>query len=124
MITELPRMNDRQFRNAKSLIGAICCNYDRQTCGCIKLDRGDIVLCPQILTKSVCCRYFRDILLEDPDGRALKSELFQDEGTKRCTECGSLFQPKSNRSKYCSACAKKIRLQKQRQYMANKRLGV
>ncbi len=124
MNAELPRMTSNQARRAKSLISTICSNYDRTTGNCLALDRVDTVRCPQSLTKSVCCKHFRDVILEDKEGRSMKAELFRDERMKPCSECGSPFQPKSNRAKYCPECAKKIRLQKQRQYMAKKRLGV
>ena len=32
---------------------------------------------------------------------------------KRCCECGASFTPKSNRAKYCPACAKKLRRRKE-----------
>ena len=32
---------------------------------------------------------------------------------KLCCECGDSFTPKSNRAKYCPACAKKMRRQKE-----------
>ncbi len=71
-------MSDKQHRSACALIRNLCSNYDRSTGGCLLLDRGEIVQCPQMITQSLVCRFFRDVLLEDRDGRALKAEIMGD----------------------------------------------
>ena len=70
-------MSDKQHRSSCALIRNLCSNYDRSTGGCLLLDHGEIVQCPQMITQSLVCRFFRDVLLEDRDGRALKAEIME-----------------------------------------------
>ena len=45
---------------------------------------------------------------------ALYAEITKDrDEVKRCSECGAVFMPKSNRAKYCPACAKRMRRRKE-----------
>ena len=88
----LPRMSVQQFKQAKALIKEICCNYDSVTGGCLLLDRGEVVQCPQMLSQSLCCKYFRDVLLEDKRARELKAEIMGDNGGKTCQICGKRFR--------------------------------
>ena len=104
----LVRTSDKQHRNACALIRNLCSNYDRSTGGCLLLDRGEIVQCPQMITQSLVCRFFRDVLLEDRDGRALKAEIMGDDHLKSCAVCGQPFGAISNRAKYCARCSKKM----------------
>lgn len=101
----LPRMSIQQFKQAKALIKGICCNYDSVTGGCLLLDLGEVVQCPQMLSQSLCCKYFRDVLLEDKRAQDLKAEITANDYVKTCTVCGQLFQAVSNRAKYCTRCA-------------------
>ena len=73
--------------------------------------------CPQMITQSLVCKYFRDVLLEDKEGRALKAEIMGEDHRKVCSVCGQHFRALSNRAKYCAKCAKKMRLKRQREYM-------
>ena len=59
-----------------------------------------------------CCNYCNgNCLLLDA---ALYAEIIKDrDEVKRCCECGATFQPKSNRAKYCAACAKRMRRRKE-----------
>ena len=100
------RMSTQQLKTAKSLIKDTCCNYDCSTGGCLLLDRGEIVPCPQLISQSVVCKYFRDVLLEDKRARELKAEIFCIDNRKVCAICGGQFQAISNRAKYCAKCAK------------------
>ena len=44
----------------------------------------------------------------------LYAEIAKDrDEVKRCSECGAAFMPKSNRAKYCPACAKRMRRRKE-----------
>ena len=117
-------MKDAQFKSAKALIHNICSNYDRSTGGCLLLDYGEVVPCPQMITQSVICKHFRDVLLEDRDGKLLKAQIYADDHVRTCESCGLPFRALSNRAKYCAKCSKKIRLQKQREYMRSKRSDV
>lgn len=105
----LRRMSEQQFKSARALIKEVCCNCDSTTGGCLLLDRGEVVPCPQLISQSICCRYFRDVLLEDKRGKVLKAEIFGLDHRKVCAACGGHFQAISNRAKYCAKCAKKVR---------------
>lgn len=110
----LPRMTSRQRQAAVKLIRDICSNYDNGNC--VLLDD----LCPQSITYSVNCKFFRWVLLEDGDGLKLKAELFRDDTMRRCTVCGKVYQSKSNNAKYCYGCSKDT-LRNQKAAYARKR---
>ena len=99
----LPRMTPRQRQTAVLLIRKLCCNY--LDGDCLLLDDDEECVCVQSISYSVNCKFFRQVLLEDKDGTALKVELFRDDNTKRCVVCGSAFQSSSNSAKYCGDCA-------------------
>lgn len=100
-------MSVKQFKSAKALIRDLCCNYDSVTGGCLLLDRGEVVQCPQMITQSLVCKYFWDVLLEDRDGKALKAEIMGQDHLKTCEVCGQPFRAISNRAKYCARCSKR-----------------
>lgn len=100
----LPRMTPGQRKRANTLIRATCCNYDNGNC--ILLDDGKECVCVQSISYSVCCTWFRRAVL--PQDKALEAEIFHDKGVKRCAVCGAEFVPRSNRAKYCEACARQV----------------
>ncbi len=102
------RMNYQQYRTARRLVHS-CCNYD---CGnCLLLDGGEECICPQGITYSLICKWFRAAVL--PLDGVLYAALLPQGGMKVCVECRGLFRLGSNRAKYCPTCAAKIhRLQK------------
>ncbi len=53
----LYRMNPAQRKQANALIRRECCNCENGNC--IALDDGDAHACPQMISFSVCCRWFR-----------------------------------------------------------------
>lgn len=106
---ENKRMSESQQRTACALIRKICCNYDRVTGGCLLLDRGEVVQCPQMITHSVVCKYFRDVLLEDREGKPLKAEIMKEDHVKTCMVCGKPFRAISNRAKYCASCSARVK---------------
>ena len=53
----LYRMTPAQRKQAKSLICRECCNCEGGDC--IALDDGDSHTCPQTISFSVCCKWFR-----------------------------------------------------------------
>ena len=76
------------------------------------LDDGEECVCVQSISYSLLCRWFRAAVL--PLDAALYAEITKDrDEVKRCSECGAVFMPKSNRAKYCPACAKRMRLRKE-----------
>ena len=58
--SEIPHMTYRQYRTARRLVRE-CCNYD---CGnCLLLDNGEECVCPQSITYSLICKWFRAAVL-------------------------------------------------------------
>ena len=53
----LYRMTPAQRKQANSLIRRECCNCEGGDC--IALDDGDGHTCPQMISFSVCCKWFR-----------------------------------------------------------------
>lgn len=100
----LSRMTAAQRRRANALIRKTCCNYDGGNC--LLLDDGEECVCPQTLSYSVCCKWFRWAVL--PQDKALEAEIFRSASVKRCAECGAAFVPRSNRAKYCPECAARV----------------
>ena len=119
----IPRMNYPQYRKARKLVHE-CCNYD---CGnCLLLDDGEECVCVQSISYSLLCRWFRAAVL--PLDTALYAEVEEQGGIKRCAECGAAFVPKSNRAKYCPACAGRMRRRKEaerqrKRYLLSTHLG-
>ena len=70
------------------------------------LEDIDTHVCPQIISRSLLCQYFRFAVL--PYDKALYSEICLGE-VKRCAVCGELFKPKSNRQKHCDKCSLTLR---------------
>ena len=97
----LYRMTPAQRKQANALIRRECCCYEDGNC--MFLDDGDIHACPQTISFSVCCKWFRWSVL--PQIGTLETEIFRDTELKRCVVCGGVFVPKSNRAKYCLDCA-------------------
>ena len=100
----LYRMTPAQRKQANSLIRRECCNCEGGNC--IALDDGDGHTCPQMISFSVCCKWFRWSVL--PLVGTLEAEIFRDKDLKRCAVCGRVFVPKSNRAKYCPGCAASV----------------
>ena len=92
----LYRMTPAQRKQAASLIRRECCCCEDGNC--IVLDDGDTCTCPQTISFSVCCKWFRWAVL--PLDGTLEAEIFRDKDLKRCEVCGGVFVPKSNRAKY------------------------
>lgn len=92
----IPHMNYQQYRTARRLVHG-CCNYD---CGnCLLLDNGEECVCPQSITYSLICKWFRAAVL--PLDAGLCAALLHRDRMKPCAICGSYYVPKSNRAKYC-----------------------
>lgn len=96
----IPVMDYQQYRRARRLVHE-CCNYDGGNC--LALDDGEGCVCVQSISYSLLCKWFRDAVL--PKDRELEAALYHRLAAKRCSVCGSLFFPGSNRAKYCPDCA-------------------
>ena len=56
-MTGIRRLAPPQSRRVNALVRRECCNYD---CGnCILLDNGDECACPQTISFSLLCKWFR-----------------------------------------------------------------
>jgi hypothetical protein len=81
----------------------MCANFDDGNC--LLLDDGEPCVCPQTISYSLLCRYFRNAVL--PAEKELYADIFK-QRTYHYAECGAAFVPNSNRQKYCSDCSKKV----------------
>ena len=70
----LYRMTPAQRKQTNALIRRECCCYEGGDC--IALDDGDSHTCPQTVSFSVCCKWFRWAVL--PLDGTLEAEIFQD----------------------------------------------
>ena len=110
-MSELRRMNEDQFRRARKLIRRLCANYDGGNC--LPLDGGGPCPCPQLISPTLICKYFRAAVL--PTDRELCAEIMGGvHSWKRCAVCGGRFLAKGNRAVYCGPCAQKERRRKTR----------
>lgn len=114
---EIRRMSDRQKKQVVQLIRRECCNcYEGN---CLLLDDGELEPCPQMLTNSLLCRWFRREVL--PIDKALEAEIMGQDGVKTCEVCGKPFRAVSNRAKYCEECSRKVRRKKDAERKRGKR---
>ena len=118
------RMNYQQYRAARRLVHS-CCNYDYGNC--LLLDNGEECVCPQSITYSLICKWFRAAVL--PLDAGLCAALLYRDRMKPCAICGSYYVPKSNRAKYCPDCAVTTRRKKEaerqrKRYYDSTHLGV
>ena len=84
------RMTPAQRKQANALIRRECCCYEDGNC--MLLDDGDTHTCPQTISFSVCCKWFRWSVL--PQIGTLEAEIFRDKELKRCAVCGESVRPK------------------------------
>ena len=114
------RLTYPQYRAVRRLVHD-CCNYDGGNC--LLLDDGEECVCPQSISYSLLCRWFRAAVL--PLDAALCAEITKDrDEVKRCCECGATFTPKSNRAKYCPECAKEEERRKTRERVRRHRAAM
>ena len=98
------RLTPPQIRKVNILVKRECCNCIDGNC--ILLDDGEECVCPQLISYSLLCKWFRMAVL--PADTLLYAELMNAENRKRCTECGAFFASSSNNVKYCPECRKRI----------------
>ncbi len=92
-----------------ALVRKMCCNYDNGNC--ILLDDGDMCPCPQIISFSLNCKWFRTAVL--PNDKELYAKLVISNNRKKCAICGKSFISSANKAKYCDKC-KIIAIRKQK----------
>ena len=119
-MTGIKRLTPPQSRKVNALVRRTCCNYDNGNC--ILLDDGDECVCPQLISYSLLCKWFRVAVL--PADRLLYAELYQTGDKKKCTECGAFFASTSNSVKYCPVCRKRITRRQAAERMRKRRAPV
>lgn len=88
-MSELKRLSPQQSRRVNALIRKECCNcFDGN---CILLDDGESCVCPQLISYSLLCKWFRAAVL--PLDKLLFAELYQSEDKRRCSVCGAPLLP-------------------------------
>ncbi len=110
-MAEIRHMTSAQFRRAKRLIRRLCANYNGGFCLLLE-ENFEPCPCPQLLTYSLLCKYFRAAVL--PADAELHREIMGSSQHKRCAVCGRPFYAKSNRALYCDRCADLERRRKTR----------
>lgn len=98
------RLSPQQSRKVNALVKKECCNCDGGNC--IRLDDGDGCVCPQLISYSLLCKWFRAAVL--PLDKELYAELYAPEDKRRCAVCNTAFASSSNSVKYCPDCRKRI----------------
>ena len=93
------RLTPPQSRRVNSLAKKSCCNCDKGKC--LLLDDGEECVCPQLISYSLLCKWFRTAVL--PLDKELYAELLKAEDTLPCsgnptgcagnTACPSLKTP-------------------------------
>ena len=103
-------MTPTQAFKIRSLVRTCCCNYNQGNC--LLLDDGyEPCPCPQLITHSLICKWFREAVL--PDDTQTHDEIMFRKNAKICAECGARFIPGSNRARYCPDCARRVRRTKE-----------
>ena len=81
-MSAVKRLTPPQSRKVNALVKRECCNCDNGHC--ILLDDGEECVCPQLISYSLLCKWFRIAVL--PADKLLYAELYHTEDKKRCTE--------------------------------------
>lgn len=115
----LIRMNLRQWWAAIRIIREHCCHL--QDACCLLLDDDEEVACPQLYSRSVCCTFFRYILLKEKEAMTLEEDLFGSASVRRCALCGKPYIAYGNRAKYCDECKVVAKKKQQADYARRKR---
>ena len=70
-MSDIKRLTPPQSRKVNTLVRRTCCNCDNGNC--ILLDDGDECVCPQLISYSLLCKWFRIAVL--PADKELYAEL-------------------------------------------------
>lgn len=103
-MSAVKRLTPPQSRRVNALLKKECCNCIDGNC--ILLDDGDECVCPQLISYSLLCKWFRAAVL--PLDKELYADLYAPEDRRRCAVCGTSFASSSNSVKYCPDCRKRI----------------
>ncbi|MDO5396321.1 MAG: cysteine-rich VLP domain-containing protein [bacterium] len=116
-MSDIIRMTPEQARRCKALIKNQCCNYFDGNC--ILLDDGEPCICPQSISYSLNCKWFRTAVL--PNDNDLYIRLMKPKNRKKCTVCGNEYTPTGRNSKYCDKCRKIVWNKQKADYIRKKR---
>ena len=119
-MSDIKRLTPPQSRKVNTLVRRTCCNCDNGNC--ILLDDGDYCVCPQLISYSLLCKWFRIAVL--PADKELYAELYHTEDMRRCSVCGTPFASSSNRAIYCPDCRKRITRRQTAERMRKMRANV
>ena len=119
-LAKVGRMTEAQSRKVNALVRRTCCNYDSGNC--ILLDDGDECVCPQLISYSLLCKWFRIAVLSAD--KELYAELYHAEDMRCCSVCGAPFASSSNRAIYCPDCRKHITRRQTAERMRKMRANV
>ena len=103
-MNEIKRLTPQQSRKVNALVKKTCCNCDNGNC--LLLDDEDECVCPQLISYSLLCKWFRNAVL--PADKELYADLYKTEDKRRCAVCNTPFVSNSNSVKYCPDCRKRI----------------
>ena len=80
-MSAVKRLTPPQSRKVNALVKRECCNcVDGK---CLLLDDGDECVCPQLISYSLLCKWFRVAVL--PADKLLYAELMNTEDKRRCS---------------------------------------
>lgn len=116
----LIRLTPQQSRKVNALVKKSCCNCDNGNC--LLLDDGETCVCPQLISYSLLCKWFRAAVL--PEDKELYAELYRTDDMRRCSVCGAAFASSSNSVKYCPDCRKRVTRKQAAQRMRKRRTNV
>ena len=77
-MSAVKRLTPPQSRKVNALVKRECCNCDNGHC--ILLDDGEECVCPQLISYSLLCKWFRIAVL--PGDKLLYAELYKTEDRK------------------------------------------
>ena len=109
------RLTPGQLRSVRGLTKR-CCNFSGGEC--LLLDG----VCPQHISRSLLCRWFRRAVLPQQPKR--EQSIRSPKKLRRCAVCGRGILTRSGRAIYCRDCAKEVHRQQKAKSARKRRSGV
>ena len=116
-MSDIIRMTPEQARRSRALIKNQCCNYDNGNC--ILLDDGEPCVCPQSISYSLNCKWFRTAVL--PNDKELYIKLMKPKNRKNVRFAVMNIRRQGAIQNIVINAAEKIRLRKDAERKRNKR---
>lgn len=111
------RFSIADAKSVNELIRKRCCNYNDGNC--ILLDNGDSCICPQTISYSLLCKWFRTAVL--PNDSELYAKLIKPQNTRHCKVCGAEYVATGRNSKYCGKCKELVLKRQKAEHIRKKR---